>query len=235
MLTKEAAPAAQQNQQSQRASVAASLRPLVIDVVIPIGGYYVLHAGLGLGLWLSLALSSVVPAVRSVTGLLGDRRLNLLALLILVVNLAGIAVSFATGDPRLLIAKDSAISSVIALGILVSVAARRPLMSAGLRPFVARGRADREAAWDRLSAGSARFRRLELAYSAIWGVALLLDCAARLAGAFTLPVPTMVWLGTVLTAGAIGVAVMAGGVAAQPMLRMIDAGASQAGAASRGL
>ena len=60
---------------------ARSLVPLVVDVGIPAGSYYLLHAGLGLSLWLSLALSSVVPAVRSVTGLVARRELNVLALL----------------------------------------------------------------------------------------------------------------------------------------------------------
>lgn len=203
--------------------MARALAPLAIDVVIPVGGYYVLHSGLGLSLWLSLALSSVVPAIRSVTGLVGKRQLNVLAMLMLVVNLAGIAVSFATGDPRLMIAKDSVISSVIALAILGSVAVRRPLMTAGLKPFVTRGTPARAAAWDRLAAGSARFRRLELTYSAIWGAAVLADCVARLVGAFTLPVPTMVWLGSVLIGGAIGVAIMATGPVTAPMLKMIEA------------
>ena len=203
--------------------VARALAPLAIDVVIPVGSYYVLHSGFGLSLWLSLALSSVVPAIRSVTSLVGRRQLNVLALLMLVVNLAGIAVSFATGDPRLMIAKDSVISSVIALAILISVAARRPLMTAGLKPFVTRGTAARTAAWDRLAAGSARFRRLELTYSAVWGLALLADCVARLVGAFTLPVPTMVWLGSTLIAGAIGVALMATGPVTAPMMRMVEA------------
>ncbi len=203
-------------------TTARALAPLLIDIGIPVGSYYLLHAGLGLSLWLSLALSSVVPAVRSVAGLVTRRQLNVLALLMLFVNLAGIAVSFATGDPRLMIAKDSVISSVIAIAILVSVAARRPLMTAGLKPFLTRGTAERTAAWDRLAAGSARFRRLELLYSAIWGVALLAECAARLVGAFTLPVSTMVWLGTTLTLGAIGVAIMVGGAAAAPMQQMLE-------------
>ena len=137
----------------QRRQVARSLVPLVVDVGIPVGSYYLLHAGLGLSLWLSLALSSVVPAVRSVTGLVARRELNVLALLMLFVNVAGIVVSFATGDPRLMIAKDSVISSVIAIAILASVAARRPLMTAGLKPFLTRGTAERTAAWDRLAAG----------------------------------------------------------------------------------
>jgi hypothetical protein len=201
----------------------SSLRPLVIDVAVPLGTYYLLRDGLGLSLWLSLAASSVFPAVRSVAGIVAQRQLNVLALLMLAVNVAGIGVSFATGDPRLMIAKDSVISSVIGLAILGSVALRRPLMTAGLKPWLTRGAADRTAAWSRLLAGSARFRRLESLFSVIWGIVLLGECAARIVGAFTLPVPTMAWLGTVILVAAIGVAVIAGGVAAGPMTAMIEA------------
>ena len=73
---------------------------------------------------------------------------------------------------------------------------------------------------------SARFRRLELAFSTIWGLALLGECAARLVGAYTLPVTTMVWLGTVMTLGSIGVAIVAGGAASGPIQAMIDAEAA---------
>jgi hypothetical protein len=210
-----------------RPGIVSSLRPLAIDVAIPVGTYYLLHSGLGLSLWLSLALSSVGPALRTVFGLVAERQLNVLAMLILVVNLAGIAVSFATGDPRMMIAKDSVVSSVIAIAILISVALRRPLMSAGLKPWVTRGAADRTAAWDRLAATSSKFRKLELLFSAIWGLALLAECVARLVGAFALPVSTMVWLGTVFTLGAIGLAIVVGGVAAGPMDHMINAEANR--------
>lgn len=150
-------------------NVATALGPLVIDVGIPLGSYYLLHAALGASVWLSLALSSLGPAARSAWGLRPGRRINVLALLMLSVNLAGIVVSFLTGDPRAMIAKDSVVSSVIAFAILGSIAARRPLMSTALKPFVTRGVPGRAAAWDRLSAGSARFRRIENLYSLTWG------------------------------------------------------------------
>jgi hypothetical protein len=204
----------------------AALRPLLIDVGVPLGAYYLLHAAFGLSVWLSLALSSISPAARAVAGVTAQRKLNLLAGLMLAVNLAGIVVSFLTGDPRAMIAKDSVVSSVIAFAILGSVAARRPLMSAGLKPFMTKGRPERTAAWDRLSAGSARFRHLELMFSAIWGCALLGDCAARLIGAYTLPVATMVWLSTVMVLTAVGVGVVAGSAAAMPIEKMIDAAAA---------
>ena len=205
-----------------RADLLTSLRPLAIDVGVPLGSFYLLHDVFGVSLWLSLALSSIPAAGRTMAGF-AERKANLLALLMLAVNLAGIVVSFLSGDPRAMIAKDSLVSSVIAIAILASVALHRPLMSAGLKPFMTKGRPERTAAWDRLSAGSRRFRRLELAFSTIWGVTLLADCAARLVGAYTLPVTTMVWLSTVFTLGAIGLAMVIGGVAATPIQKMIDA------------
>ncbi len=208
------------------ADVAAALRPLLVDVGIPVGSYYLLRDAFGLSLLLSLALSSIGPALRAVAGLTAKRQLNLLAVLMLAVSLAGIAVSFLTGDPRAMIAKDSVISSVIAFAILGSVVVRRPLMSAGLKPFLTRGEPQRTAAWDRLCTASPQFRRRESQFSTIWGLALLAECAARLAGAYTLPVTTMVWLGTIMGLGAIAVALVAGGAAAGPMQKMIDAEAA---------
>jgi hypothetical protein len=203
--------------------LATALRPLAIDVGVPLGTYYLLHGAFGLSVWLSLALSSVGPAIRAVIGIATERKLNGLAVLMVAVNLAGIVVSFLTGDPRAMIAKDSLVSSVIALAILASVAARRPLMSAGLKPFMTKGRPERAAAWDRLSAGCGRFRRLELLFSAIWGFALLADCIARLVGAYTLPVTTMVWLSTVMVLGAVGLGIVAGGPAARSIEKMVEA------------
>jgi formate-dependent nitrite reductase membrane component NrfD len=203
--------------------MAAALRPLLVDVGIPVGSYYLLRDAFGLSLWVSLTLSSIGPALRAGAGLAAKRELNLLAVLMLAVSLAGIVVSFLTGDPRAMIAKDSIISSVIAFAVLGSVVLRRPLMSAGLKPFLTRGEPLRTAAWDRLRAASPQFRRLELLFSAIWGLALLAECAARLIGAYTLPVTTMVWLGTVMGLSAIAVAIVAGGAAAGPIQKMIDA------------
>src|SRR6478672_8560101 len=134
----------------------ATLRPLAVDVAVPVGLYYLLRDGFGASLVLSLAASSVLPAVRSVAGFARERRVNGLAALMLAVNVAGLAVSFAAGNPRWMIAKDSVVSSVIAVAMLVSAAAGRPLMSAGVKPFLTKGLAGRAAAWDRLAAGSAR-------------------------------------------------------------------------------
>ncbi|MCB5908414.1 VC0807 family protein [Streptomyces pinistramenti] len=201
-----------------------SFLPLIVDAGIPLASYYVLSGGFGLGTVAALAWSSVVPALRTVWGLASSRRVNGLALLILLVNAAGLALSTMTGDPRLMLAKDSGVSSVVGIAVLVSVRYGRPLMTAGLKPWVTKGTAAGTAAWERLSARSAPFRRAERRFSAIWGSVLLAECVARVVGAYTLPVDTMVWLGTVIAVVAILVAmVVAGGSCAEPMEKMVQA------------
>jgi len=55
-----------------RPDIAAALRPLLIDVGIPVGTYYLLRNAFGVSLWLSLALSSIGPAVRAIAGLVAS-------------------------------------------------------------------------------------------------------------------------------------------------------------------
>lgn len=204
--------------------LAQSLLPLVLDVGIPLASYYLLRDGFGLSEVAALGWSSVVPALRTVWALVRRTGVNGLALLILVVNVVGLAMSTMTGDPRLMLAKDSGVSSVVGIAVIVSVFMGKPLMTAGLKPFVTKGIAARSAAWDRLAAGSAPFRRAERRFSLIWGTVLLVECVARVIGAYTVPVHTMVWLGSVLMVVAILLAmVLAGGSCAEPMEKMVRA------------
>ncbi|MFF4899972.1 VC0807 family protein [Streptomyces sp. NPDC001068] len=210
----------------RQAGVLENLRPLIVDVAVPLGSYYFFKGAFGMSTFAALAWSSVVPAVRTVWGVVRERRVNGLAALILVVNVVGLALSFVSGDPRLMLAKDGAVSSTVGIGILVSVAVGRPMMTAGLKPFLVKGDAAREAAWERLAsgtvAGSAEFLRKERVFSVIWGLMLLVECVARVVGAYTIPVDTMVWLSSLLLVVAITLGmVVCGGVAAEPMACLI--------------
>ena len=212
------------------ADLRAAFAPLLIDVAVPLGAYYAAHSALGLSTVSALMISSIVPAARTLAGLFGKHERNSLALLMLTVNLAGIALTFATGDARLMLAKDSAISSVIGVGMIISVFGRKPLMSAALRPMLTKGDTAKDAAWDRLAADSERFRRNERAFTLIWGSCLLADCAARFIGAFTLPVATMAWLGTVILVGAILLAIALSGHASNTMEKLVTEAATEAAA-----
>ncbi|TXS66610.1 hypothetical protein EAO69_28570 [Streptomyces sp. me109] len=205
-----------------RAATRRHFLPLVVDVAVPIGSYYLLKSGFGMSTMAALGWSSVVPAVRTVWSVVRERRVNALAALILFVNVAGLLLSLVAGDPRLMLAKDSGVSSVIGIGVLVSVMAGRPMMTTAMKPFVTKGDPARTAAWERLIGGSERFRRFERTFSLVWGVALLGECVVRIVGAYTLPVDTMVWLGTVVMIGTMALAmVVSGGLAAGPMEAMV--------------
>ncbi|MDH6576458.1 VC0807 family protein [Kitasatospora sp. MAP5-34] len=201
--------------------MSGALRPIAVDVALPLLAYYTAHSVLGLSLVDSLVLGSVVPAVRAGHQLLRERSLNGLATLMLVVNLLGIGLSLVAGDPRLMIAKDGAVSSVIGLAMIGSVFAGRPMMTAGMRPFVVKRDAGRDAAWDRLAATSVTFRRLERSFTLVWGSALVAECAAKVVGAYTLPLDTMVWLGTVFLVGAIVLAIAVGNFFAGRMAELV--------------
>ncbi|MFE7188245.1 VC0807 family protein [Kitasatospora sp. NPDC057541] len=198
-----------------------ALRPLAVDIAGPLAGFYLLHSGLGLSEFAALAWSSAFPVARTVLGLVGERTLNRFAALMLGVNLVGLALTAVSGDARLMLAKDSVLSGFMALAILASAPTARPLMSAALRPFLTKGDPAREAAWDRLAAGSRSFRRHERLFSAVWGGALLAECAARVVGAFTLPVATMAWLSTVLLVAGLAAGSVLGRTAAEPMAKLV--------------
>jgi len=198
--------------------------PLIVDVALPIGSYYLLKNGLGMSTLAALGWSSVVPAVRTGWSVVRERKVNGLAALILVVNIAGLLLSLVAGDPRLMLAKESAAGSVVGIGVLVSVALGKPLMTAGLKPWIVKGDADKEAAWTRLLSGSRPFQRAERTFSLVWGVVLLAECVVKFVGAYTLPVDTMVWLGSVIMIVSMVLAfVVSGALGAGPMVGMLAA------------
>ncbi|MFJ9841653.1 VC0807 family protein [Kitasatospora sp. NPDC101155] len=203
--------------------LAVVLRPLVVDVGVPLAVNYVLHSVLGFSPVVALLLSSVLPAVRTVAGLLRERRINGAAGLMLLVNAAGISLSLVSGDARLAVAKDGALSSVIGIAMVCSVFAGQPMVSTGLKPVLTKGEPAKVAAWERLSVGSARFRRAEKGFTLVWGLALLGECAARVVGAYTLPVSSMAWLSTVFLLGAFVVAFIAGAPFHNRIEKLVDA------------
>jgi hypothetical protein len=131
---------------------ATSAVPLLLDVGVPLGSYYQLHAGLGMNVMVSLTVSSAVPAARVVARLLSKRRLNVLAGLMLAMSIAGMGASFASSDLLIIAAKGSAVSGVSAIAMLLSAGLGRPLTSELLKPCMTSGSAAKTATWDRLSA-----------------------------------------------------------------------------------
>ena len=202
----------------------ALLKTLAIEIAVPTAVYYGLHS-LGASDFAALAASGVFPLARTLFQFAKDRTLNGLALVVLTTNVVGMLLTFVTGDARMMIAKDSLGSGITGLVMLASAFTAAPIMTKTMRPFLTRGHAAREAAWDRLG-GTKRFDAVLQRCTVIWGIGFVLESSARIAGAFTLPVSTMVWLSTVLFAGAFAVIMVVSGKVAEQAGKMLAAEAN---------
>jgi hypothetical protein len=189
------------------------LGSLLQTLGVEIAVYYGLHS-LGASDFTALALSGVFPLARTLYQFAKNRTVNGLALVVLVTNVVGMLLTFVSGDARMMIAKDSLGSGITGLVILISAFSAQPIMTKALRPFLTHGKADHEAAWERLRSNK-RFVTVLRRGSFIWGVGFMVESAARVIGAFTLPVSTMVWLSTVIFIGSFAVIMLVAGASAK--------------------
>ena len=198
---------------------ASLVKTLGIEIAVPLGVYYGLHS-LGASDFTALALSGVFPLARTLFQFAKHRTLNGLALVVLVTNVVGMLLTFVSGDARMMIAKDSIGSGITGVVILISAFTAQPIMTKALRPFLTHGKADHEAAWERLQANK-RFHTVLRRGSFIWGIGFIFESAARVIGAFTLPVSTMVWLSTVLFVASFAVIMVVAGASAKEAGEMV--------------
>lgn len=198
---------------------ASLVQTLGIEIAVPLGVYYGLHS-LGASDFTALALSGVFPLARTLYQFAKNRTVNGLALVVLVTNVVGMLLTFVSGDARMMIAKDSIGSGITGLVILISAFTAQPIMTKALRPFLTHGKADHEAAWERLQ-HNARFVTIVRRSSFVWGIGFVLESAARVFGAFTLSVSTMVWLSTVIFVGSFAVIMLIAGASAKEAGEMV--------------
>ncbi|MFD9125724.1 VC0807 family protein [Kitasatospora sp. NPDC059571] len=170
---------------------------VVRDIVVPIALYYGLRAA-GVSILVALLAGALLPALTTAMQWLRTRSLEGMAGFIAGTMLLGVAAALVSGSPRFLLAKDGWLTGVAGLWFLISIRARRPLLFHGGRPLLeGRFRSD-GTSWDVLWEREPAFRRIWRVSTAIWGVAMLLDAAARVVMAYSLPVDAVPGLGALL-------------------------------------
>ncbi|WP_409180809.1 VC0807 family protein [Amycolatopsis sp. VS8301801F10] len=159
---------------------------LGINVAAPMALFYGLR-GAGLNQWVALAIGMAPALLRAVYTVVKQRKIDFTALFSLSVMLFSIVISFVTGSPRLLLAKDGLLTVVIGGWILLSLL-RMPFIFQLTRSMMsdeARERADLK--W----AKSPTYRHVIRVITAIWGVVLVLDAGVRVLLAYTLPIDSV--------------------------------------------
>lgn len=156
----------------------------VFDIGVPLGLFYGLRLA-GVNQWLALLVSGASPLLRIAYRLVTTRRIEGMALLALAIMVCGTAVGLLTGDPRLLLARESYITALLGLGMLATLLGRRPFVLSAMLQLLPEPTAR---SWRHSWAHDPPFRRVMRLITAAWGGAFLIDALARVVMAYTLPV-----------------------------------------------
>ncbi|MFC5815102.1 VC0807 family protein [Nonomuraea harbinensis] len=182
---------------------------IAVNIGVPVVIYYGLRAA-GVSVYLALLADTLVSAGFTGYKLLRERKLDGLSAFFTAMFAVAVVVTLVSGDERMLLAKEGWVTAAAGIWFLVSTRMSRPLAYLFTRPLLEHRypfgpvREPWEVYWERLP----RFRRVWRVSSAVWGVVLLLDAAARVAIAYALPVDTVRVAGMLLYAVATLVAVI---------------------------
>lgn len=155
-----------------------------IDLVLPFAMYYGLRLA-GADPWLALMLGAVGPLVRIAVATVRARRIDRLGVFTLSILAIGTAVGMFSADPRLLLARESWLTALVGMWILISLAGRRPVLfeaTITVMPI------DAAAQWEHDWNTNPFFRRIFRTMTLAWGLAFILDAVARVIMAYTLPI-----------------------------------------------
>lgn len=159
---------------------------LFYDVGLSVIAYFVAEL-LGASNYVALLAGTVVSGLRVVWVALRQRRVDPFAVFLLVLFGSGLAMSFTTGDPRFILAKDAAGSTTAGLVLVVSCIIKRPLAYYAALLF-ARSAGGAQHEEFQATANSAVMRARWFRVSLVWGVSLLVDASLRIAAIYLLPI-----------------------------------------------
>jgi hypothetical protein len=151
---------------------------LVFDLAGPLLAYSLLRSG-GMSTVAALIISGIFPALGIAVGALVDRRLDIIGVVVLAGLVVGTVAGLISNNARLYLVEGAVPSLVFALACLGSLRGSKPLIYRFavelLGPDTPKGR-DVAGAWRHPG-----FRRAFQVITAAWGVAYLVEVAARLA------------------------------------------------------
>ncbi len=171
----------------------SALVGLVLDIGLPLAGYYVLHA-LGASDWAALLAATAAAGVRLVAVALWTRQVSWFAAVMLGVFGVGLALAFVGGDPRFLLLKDSFTTATIGAVFLASLLGEHPLTLAGAQSWQPHRARALEVLYRSRPAARRAFRGSALG----WGTGLVAESVLRVPLIYVLPLDVAVGASTAL-------------------------------------
>jgi hypothetical protein len=157
----------------------AAFIPVLLDLVVPTLGYFVLHA-LGVSDVWALTIAGSVAAITTIVNSVRSRRIDLVGALVVAELAASIALAAATDNARWVLARTALYLAIGGAVLIWSGVARRPMTYPSARPMATKGNPVRSraytAAWD----SSAEFRAIHIRLSVIIGALMVAYAVLRL-------------------------------------------------------
>jgi hypothetical protein len=155
-----------------------------IDLVVPTAVYYGARAA-GLSQTWALILSAVVPALRALWSVITERKISGLNAFVLGAVALGFAMSFVTGEPRVLLVRAAWGTAAFGVVMLASLFTKRPLLYSMAMLVLPE---DKKQIWVTNWEQYPAIRHALRGCTAIWGVVFLVDTGIRVGMALTLPI-----------------------------------------------
>jgi hypothetical protein len=152
--------------------------PMLLDIVIPIAGYYVLHA-LGVDDFWALTIAGAGTAGYTIVNTVRRGRLDRLGTLVVLEIALSVVLFAVTRDPRIVLLKPSFYTALAAGYLLYTCLSGRPFTVETSRPFATEGDPDRTRAYEAAWEHSPGFRREHRLVTAVWAVLWLAESAVR--------------------------------------------------------
>lgn len=174
---------------------------LVLDIACPYVAYQYLRQQVPqMSPSLALLLSGIFPVLNNIRSLVRSRTLDIIGIVILVGIVVGAASAFVTGDPKLLLIRESFVTAALALVCLASLLWPRPLLFFIGRDFAAGHDpahvAEFNAMWARPGA-----RRVFRVMTIVWGLGWLAEFALKIVLVLTLTIPQVLVVGPIESNG----------------------------------
>lgn len=182
------------NAGGRRTGPRASLVLMLVEVIVPLALFYGLR-GVGVGQWAALLISGAAPLVVLAYRWGTSRRIEASSLFTLSILLAGTAIGLLTGDPRLLVARESYLTGIVGLWMIGTLWAPRPFILIATLPLLPGATAS---SWEDGWAHDPVFKRVMRSMTLAWGCAFLIDAVARIVMAYTLPLDIVPLAGVAL-------------------------------------
>lgn len=174
------------------------VRSLVVNAAMPALLYWYCQRSLHLSEVAALSVAAVLPAVDSLWGVARRRRLDVIAMVVLLgiaVSMVGVALG---GSPRILLIRESFFSGALGLACFISLLLPRPLMFYFARQSSAGDDPERLA---RFNAGwqNPAVRRMHRLITVVWGAAFSAEFLVRIVLVLTLPPAAVLAVGPIVS------------------------------------